>query len=55
MINPDDAVMLLIDHPSGLFQLVEDIPVPELRRDAAIKMIGTRASASSARKRSSIS
>jgi nicotinamidase-related amidase len=34
MINPDDAVMLLIDHQSGLFQLVKDIPVPELRRNA---------------------
>ncbi|MFH0351892.1 MAG: hypothetical protein ACHBMF_08210 [Chromatiales bacterium] len=26
--------MLLIDHQSGLFQLVKDIPVPELRRNA---------------------
>ncbi len=34
MINPDDAVMLLIEHQSGLFQLVKDIPVPELRRNA---------------------
>ncbi|HSW71492.1 MAG TPA: hydrolase, partial [Gammaproteobacteria bacterium] len=25
MINSDDAVMLLIDHQSGLFQLVKDI------------------------------
>ncbi len=31
MIDPDDAVMLLIDHQSGLFQLVKDISLPELR------------------------
>ena len=28
MIDPKDAVMLLIDHQSGLFQLVKDIEVP---------------------------
>ncbi len=31
MIDPDDAVMLLIDHQSGLFQLVRDIDQPMLR------------------------
>lgn len=31
MIDPDDAVMLLIDHQSGLFQLVKDIDLPVLR------------------------
>ena len=31
MIDPDDAVMLLIDHQSGLFQLVRDIDQPTLR------------------------
>ena len=31
MIDPDDAVMLLIDHQSGLFQLVRDIELPILR------------------------
>src|SRR5512145_2781063 len=31
MIDPDDAVMLLIDHQSGLFQLVRDIDLPVLR------------------------
>lgn len=31
MINPDDAVLLLIDHQSGLFQLVEDIEQRTLR------------------------
>lgn len=33
-INPDDTLMLLIDQQSGLFQLVKDLPVPELRRNA---------------------
>jgi nicotinamidase-related amidase len=31
MIDPNDAVMLLIDHQSGLFQLVRDIDLPLLR------------------------
>jgi len=31
MIDPTDAVMLLIDHQSGLFQLVKDIDLPQLR------------------------
>src|SRR2546428_11574673 len=31
MIAPGDAVMLLIDHQSGLFQLVRDIEQPVLR------------------------
>ena len=31
MIDPKDAVMLLIDHQSGLFQLVKDIDLPRLR------------------------
>src|SRR5438445_13675894 len=31
MIDPDDAVLLLIDHQSGLFQLVRDIDLPVLR------------------------
>ena len=31
MIDPQDAVMLLIDHQSGLFQLVKDIDLPVLR------------------------
>ncbi len=33
-INPDETTMLLIDHQSSLFQLVTDIPVPDLRRNA---------------------
>lgn len=31
MIDPDDAVMLLIDHQSGLFQLVRDMEQTALR------------------------
>lgn len=34
MIDPDDAVMLLIDHQAGLFQLVRDIDQPVLRNHA---------------------
>jgi len=37
MIDPNDAVMLLIDHQSGLFQLVRDIDPsdPSRARDRA--------------------
>ena len=31
MIDPNDAILLLIDHQSGLFQLVRDIELPVLR------------------------
>ena len=31
MIDPNDSVLLLIDHQSGLFQLVRDIELPALR------------------------
>lgn len=34
MIDPNDAVLLLIDHQSGLFQLVRDIDLPVLRSHA---------------------
>lgn len=34
-IDPADSVMLLIDHQSGLFQTVGDMPMPELRERAA--------------------
>lgn len=33
MIDPDDAVLLLIDHQSGLFQTVKDMDMVELRRN----------------------
>jgi nicotinamidase-related amidase len=35
VIDADDAVMLLIDHQSGLFQTVADMPMPVLRNHAA--------------------
>ncbi|CAN7405267.1 isochorismatase family protein [Bosea sp. LjRoot90] len=35
VIDPSDAVMLLIDHQSGLFQTVADMPMPVLRNHAA--------------------
>src|SRR2546422_9914671 len=35
MIDPDDAVLLLIDHQSGLFQLVRDIDQPVLRSNVS--------------------
>ncbi|MGH9784829.1 MAG: isochorismatase family protein, partial [Terriglobia bacterium] len=34
-IDPNDAVMLLIDHQSGLFQTINDMPMPKLRAHAA--------------------
>jgi nicotinamidase-related amidase len=41
-IDPSDTVMLLIDHQSGLFQTVQDMPMPELRaRAAALARIAT--------------
>lgn len=35
VIDPDDAVMLLIDHQSGLFQTVKEMPMTTLRDHAA--------------------
>lgn len=35
VIDANDAAMLLIDHQSGLFQTVADMPMPVLRRHAA--------------------
>ena len=44
VINADDAVMLLIDHQSGLFQTVGDMPMPELRaRAGALASMATLA------------
>ena len=34
VIDPADAVLLLIDHQSGLFQTVADMPMPVLRNHA---------------------
>ena len=33
MIDPKDAVLLLIDHQSGLFQLVKDMDMLTLRNN----------------------
>lgn len=38
-IDANDAVMLLIDHQSGLFQTVGDMPMPELRARAAARWL----------------
>ncbi|MNZ66941.1 Isochorismatase family protein [compost metagenome] len=34
VIDPNDTAMLLIDHQSGLFQTVKDMPMTELRNNA---------------------
>jgi len=34
LLDPSDTVFLLLDHQSGLFQTVKDIPVAELRSNA---------------------
>ncbi len=42
LINPQDAVILLLDHQAGLFQTVKDISVAELRTNtAALAKIAT--------------
>jgi nicotinamidase-related amidase len=42
LMNADDTVLLLLDHQSGLFQTVKDIPVAELRANvSALARIAT--------------
>src|SRR5262245_48541431 len=36
LLDPDDTAMLLLDHQTGLFQTVHDVPVPELRNNAMV-------------------
>ena len=36
MIDPDDVALLLVDHQSGLFQVVGDLTVADLRRNATV-------------------
>lgn len=36
LIDPSDTVVLLLDHQSGLFQTVKDIPVADLRRNVEV-------------------
>ncbi len=33
LLDPSDTVILLLDHQSGLFQTVKDVPVADLRRN----------------------
>lgn len=35
LLDPADAVVLLLDHQTGLFQTVKDIPITELRSNTA--------------------
>lgn len=42
LIDPADAVILMLDHQSGLFQTVKDIPLADLRRN--VEMIARLAS-----------
>ena len=36
LIDPADTVILLLDHQSGLFQTVKDVPVAELRTNTVV-------------------
>lgn len=36
LLDPADTMVLLLDHQSGLFQTVKDIPVADLRRNVAM-------------------
>lgn len=36
LIDPSDTLILLLDHQSGLFQTVKDIPVADLRRNVTM-------------------
>jgi len=44
LLDPNDTVMLLLDHQTGLFQTVKDVPVAELRSNtvglANVAMLG---------------
>jgi len=42
LMDPSDTLILLLDHQSGLFQTVKDIPVAELRRN--VEMVSRLAS-----------
>jgi isochorismate hydrolase len=36
LLDPSDAVLLLLDHQTGLFQTVKDIPVADLRANTVM-------------------
>ena len=46
LLDPDDTVILLLDHQTGLFQTVKDVPVAELRNNTiALAKVGELAKA----------
>ena len=36
LLDPNDTVVLLLDHQTGLFQTVKDVPIRELRANAVV-------------------
>jgi nicotinamidase-related amidase len=36
LLDPNDTVILLLDHQTGLFQTVKDVPIAELRRNTIV-------------------
>ena len=36
LLDPEDTIFLLLDHQTGLFQTVEDIPVQDLRNNTVV-------------------
>jgi nicotinamidase-related amidase len=36
LLDPEDSIVLLLDHQTGLFQTVKDVPVRELRANAVV-------------------
>jgi nicotinamidase-related amidase len=36
LLDPADAVILLLDHQNGLFQTVKDVPLTELRTNVVV-------------------
>ena len=36
LLDPNDTVLLLLDHQSGLFQTVKDVPIDDLRRNVVM-------------------
>jgi nicotinamidase-related amidase len=36
LLDPNDAALLLLDHQTGLFQTVKDVPVDDLRRNTVV-------------------
>src|SRR5687767_3755648 len=36
LLDPNDTVILLLDHQTGLFQTVKDVPIRELRANTVV-------------------